>query len=1653
MAIELKVIFKPDLSLMKSAFDTLKIPNAAGLAEQFAKAAPAAAGFGTAAAAAAASLQQQKEALAEMIVSGKTGTAEFKAAEKALQESAAEAKKFEDALEKAEQAAKGVGNETEKASKKGSGLGKMFDFNQTNDFVQKVAGSVNSLTQPFVALDTSVRNIGALGVSNLQELGGVFNDLSTTIPNSAAEIGDAVGEAIGSGIIKTGEGGKVAAEEVKKFADTAAQLAVAGQASIGEAGKGIGSVLNSYGLSAASADRVSKTLFNTFNYGSVTVKDLATYMPQVTSVASSLGVEVEELGGAYATMTKQGLGASDVTTKLKAFMTEVQKPGDELKKVMQSAGLSIDLLKKPVAEGGLTFQDFVSKLKDGAAAAGKGTEIFGSVEAAAVTLSLGGDKAAGALEDLNGVINDSEAVSKGFAVQAESVANKAKLMENAFNSTVTGILNQTGVLGAGVTVASSVFGNLSGQITAIAGLKQIIPAGAFSSAIDGAKKLGTSILSSVIPSLASTTAAGGVTSTAFTTMWAAATGPVGLVIGGIAGVLAITKLLSDALHETAAEKLEANAAEQEALTLQRDTVQGKQDEISKQAELVAQYNKLASQTNLTTAEQQKMLETGQQLNLLFPGTISGSASAADNMAALGKASAGLSDEIIKAGADLANLDTQLADAAKIQIGLEIDVSKENLESELTDALDQNFFDSLKGLFTGGFENLSQNAANVYALGFSTEIEEFFTGTSQTRKSAEAFVKTFSDQVYGAKSQSDIIKAQADFAAKVTLDAEKLGLSKEEQANLIKGFNDFATKRGQAIKQLADADKKVTEQTAATIADTFSKATAGGKGVEDTIKSMAAAFGVSGDKIRQIAFDSELKKATAAGKLTETQVVELAKKYNKTVEEVKKVVDEQKKASEEVAKTKSLVEELAGGFDKAAKAASDSYKQFTGQLNDLALERAKLDKVRDKERVAEIDKTAADVRKKQAEAYAEELRTKSISDKNDLAKTKEANNAKRKASEDALKEFQKTIAGIGKEQASAESKAAQDALNIVSRLRDDAIKAVSVPLPLAGLDLSAVFSDVDRLNEIAKKLTMDEAAAKIDAEMQKAIADVNGKLADLKASGKLTKSDELKAVAGAEIEKQRIRDGFTSRRQAAEEKAGKEFDRKQQQTRIETLSQIADDEKQASSRRIAALEEEFVQRKQLLENDLNNTTLTEEEKTTAIEKLTKERNKKLKKIQEDALKNDKEVQKISLNLEADSLDRRLSLFDIERDEKRKILKKQLEDLEANEEKKAKILAQFDKESADGRSKLEADSTSATLSAYSEMFAGLSSLFKQNSNEYKAMAIFQATIATYEGAAKAISKVEIFPLNYVLAAVVVAQGLANVAKIQGAGFFKGGPTGSGAPHEVKGVVHSDEVVFESRIVKHQERDVLKVREILQSGVKASELVRAFEFVKTFEQRKDDFRTFSVLENTLQMQAITETIRVLERNMQNSQNSYVVKKTEQKSAFSVESVRVLESKIENYHSVVNERIIGLSEIASSFQTIKTLEQHTAISEKVIEMQSAHTREAITKFIERTMQERDVVRSFAVESTASRIAPPVREVTIEPLTRADYAMSDRGVDRIVETLQQENLSLKKQIARFQNDYKRISKSGRGGGIALATRPLNVRSLMDSMYKSQRGR
>lgn len=86
-----------------------------------------------------------------------------------------------------------------------------------------------------------------------------------------------------------------------------------------------------------------------------------------------------------------------------------------------------------------------------------------------------------------------------------------------------------------------------------------------------------------------------------------------------------------------------------------------------------------------------------------------------------------------------------------------------------------------------------------------------------------------------------------------------------------------------------------------------------------------------------------------------------------------------------------------------------------------------------------------------------------------------------------------------------------------------------------------------------------------------------------------------------------------------------------------------------------------------------------------------------------------------------------------------------------------------------------------------------LFEKDTIAYKFLSAARATIDTFAAATEALP-------NYFLAAIVTATGLANVSKILGIGFAKGGYTGDGGKHDVAGVVHRGEYVVPQHIVQN-------------------------------------------------------------------------------------------------------------------------------------------------------------------------------------------------------------------------------------------------------------
>jgi len=141
-------------------------------------------------------------------------------------------------------------------------------------------------------------------------------------------------------------------------------------------------------------------------------------------------------------------------------------------------------------------------------------------------------------------------------------------------------------------------------------------------------------------------------------------------------------------------------------------------------------------------------------------------------------------------------------------------------------------------------------------------------------------------------------------------------------------------------------------------------------------------------------------------------------------------------------------------------------------------------------------------------------------------------------------------------------------------------------------------------------------------------------------------------------------------------------------------------------------------------------------------------------------------------------------------KKALLAQQLKDMQISE-----------REYRDGIKQLDDDSLNSRLDRIKQFLQASSTLFKEHTGAYRALASAAALIDTFQAANAAFKAMAGIPyvgpaLGAAAAAVAIAAGLANVAKINDVQFAKGGYTGDGGTYEPAGIVHKGEYVIKKR-----------------------------------------------------------------------------------------------------------------------------------------------------------------------------------------------------------------------------------------------------------------
>ena len=310
--------------------------------------------------------------------------------------------------------------------------------------------------------------------------------------------------------------GADSASRATEILEASNKLAVGGVTDLTVAADGLTSLLNAYGPAAGSATDVSNALFVAMRSGKTTIGELSSSVGKLAPLAASTGVSLDEMLSSVSALTKGGIATTEAVTGVRAILASVAKPTKEAQDAAKR--LSIDF-----SAAGLQAQGFQGFLNNVTTATNGSTaelaQLFGGVEALVPIMALSGT----AGQDFSDILNQ--------------MGVKAGATEDAFNKMARSPGFQFQRLASTITAASTKAGNV--MLTVLAPAAKIIA--------DNFQVLSIAAIAMTVNFVAMATASGGlatamgVATVAARALWVSLTGPVGLVVAGVLGVVAAFK--------------------------------------------------------------------------------------------------------------------------------------------------------------------------------------------------------------------------------------------------------------------------------------------------------------------------------------------------------------------------------------------------------------------------------------------------------------------------------------------------------------------------------------------------------------------------------------------------------------------------------------------------------------------------------------------------------------------------------------------------------------------------------------------------------------------------------------------------------------------------------------------------------------------------------------------------------------------------------------------------------------------------------------------------------------------------------------------------------------------------------------------------------
>ena len=306
----------------------------------------------------------------------------------------------------------------------------------------KTAGKIAA--GAMVAAATAVATLGTAAVKSAAEYEAQLANVSTLLTGTEAEVAARTAE-IGDQVLEISNRTGVATADltdgmyqvVSAFGDsadaaaileTAAKSAAAGNATTTDSINLLSAVTKGYGdTSAEAVQQAADLAFATVRLGQTSFPELAAGMGKVIPLASTLGLEQEQLWGAMATLTGVTGSTAEVVTQMKATMQAFLSPSKNMQAALKNMGYESGqaLLKSKGLQGSL---DALKDAVGGNELAFAG--LFSSVEAQTAVLAMAGNQAENLTSKTAEMYEATGAANTAFERQTNNLKYDIKMIKN-----------------------------------------------------------------------------------------------------------------------------------------------------------------------------------------------------------------------------------------------------------------------------------------------------------------------------------------------------------------------------------------------------------------------------------------------------------------------------------------------------------------------------------------------------------------------------------------------------------------------------------------------------------------------------------------------------------------------------------------------------------------------------------------------------------------------------------------------------------------------------------------------------------------------------------------------------------------------------------------------------------------------------------------------------------------------------------------------------------------------------------------------------------------------------------------------------------------------------------------------------------------------